>query len=376
MTARKQLLFVIGLISLIAAACGSAADSASTDAPAAEAGADTEATVQTELESTELDSDVLALVVQSIEDLSYSYEQGLSIEGEVFGQELDVTTDEAFASGEVEDDDLSINVDIGSFVLATLESTGIDASEPLFESFFRGIAEIEIDVWVVDGEIVLDLTDFANTWGGIDPTAASELSIFQDGPVSVDIERLAELGVDSDVDVSDLLDQFAQGAPIIDPSSIVDLLSSIDALEDAGTGSVNGVDVDVYNATVSLADYAEALGQDPLEGLGPLDGLGLGSDELDDAVDAEALLAAVEDLTVDLTLSIDGDELVREIVTTVDTGALLSAATAELDDPELAGGASLVVQTWQTFDNYGEDFDIVAPEAVDVTNELAGLIDS
>lgn len=226
-----------------------------------------------------------------------------------------------------------------------------------------------MSMWSTDDSVVMDLSSFVDVMGGLDPTTANELAVFRDGPVSIDFNRLRESGVDSSVDASALASQFG-GAQVTDPADLVAALASIDQLEEAGTGTVNGFAVEVYTADVSMGDYTEAIGQEGLGDLTALEGLGL------DAGFDDSMLEAIENLEVDMTLMVDGEGLVRQVTTTIDMGDIFASIAAEEGGFGLGGDVEMVVETWQTFDNYGDDFDVTPPEAVDVTNEILGLIDS
>ena len=70
------------------------------------------------------------------------------------------------------------------------------------------------------------------------------------------------------------------------------------------------------------------------------------------------------EVTVDLVVMLDEQGLVRRLVSTIDFGAAANAS-----DP-----LDVVVETWQNFDNYGEDTGITLPDAEDRTAEIAALL--
>ncbi len=349
-----------------------AEDTAADETVAAEESAADESAAEpseTRAEGVEQTTEVLALAIESVQDTSYSFEQGLNMELDILGESLIIGTDEPFITGQVDDGESALNADIGSFMLSMFESMGLSSDDAIFGNVLEGFASLEMDVWTTEDRVVMDLSDFAETFGALDPAAAAEFEVFADGPVSIDLSRLAELGVDSDIAAGDLASQFG-GAQVVDPADFVSALSSIDELEAAGVDSVNGVAVDVYIADVSFVEYSEALGQEGIGDLGSLDALGLGE------FDAAAFTDSFEDLEVDFEIMVDADGLVRQIGTTIDMSSFFSDLVALEDDPTFSGDMTMIVETWQTFDNYGQDFDISAPEARDVTSELAGLIDS
>ena len=112
-------------------------------------------------------------------------------------------------------------------------------------------------------------------------------------------------------------------------------------MTEAGTDEVNGIDVQVFDATLSMADYLAALDVD-LTGL-------LGSANVGD----------VESATVDLVVMVDADELVRRM-----------EIDLALVGPD---GSETTLTTWQEFNNYGDPFNIELPDAVDITDQISGL---
>ena len=368
---RRRVVAPVALVGLLATACGGA-DETSTAAPLDSVRNTPAESSQPIAESTTAavgspSAEVLAFAIQAAEDQTYSFQQGLSMRMNIFGQQLDVATDGPLATGIVSGDDQSINMDIGGFMVAMFESFGLDANDPLFGGALAEFQDIEMDMWVVDDQLVMDFSDFTGAFGDLDPAAASELSIFANGPVSIDLDRLAELGVDQGVAASDIANQFGQGVQITDPADIVSALRSVDALNEVGSDVVNGFDVTVYDSTVSLGEFSRAIGQDTSAALGQLGDL---------RIDEEAILAELEAIEVEMTIMLDGEGLVRQLITTMDMGSFVSSTLGEHGGFGSSADAEMLIETWQTFDDYGVDFDVVAPEATDVTSELAGLIDS
>ena len=359
MTLKKRLLPVLASVSLFAAACGGASDTAAVEEAAGLPATAVDSHAAGQTQGAEQLAEVLAVAIQSVEDTSYSFTQGVQIQSDLQGQPITIGSEEAFITGQVDGGESAINADIGTFMRDTFESMGLGAEgDPFFEGIVSSFDALQMSIWTTEDTIVLDLSDFGSALALVDPSAVDQFEVFSDGPVSVDIDRLAELSGLDDVSASDLATQFG-GAQVLDPGALVTVLSSIDALEPAGTDSVNGIAVDVYDAEVALAEYAEALGQ---EGLGDLGGI---ADLGDGGVDADS----VGEIEVEIELSVDAEGLVRQILTSTDTGGLALDGAA-------GGSGALTLETWQTFDDYGQDFDIVAPDAVDVTDELAGELGS
>lgn len=67
---------------------------------------------------------------------------------------------------------------------------------------------------------------------------------------------------------------------------------------------------------------------------------------------------------------IDGAGLLRQITTEADIGSFMRHLTA-LDPAQIEAGFELSYTTTQTFDDYDQPVEIVLPEAIDITSELA-----
>ena len=317
---------------------------------------------------------VLAYAIQASEELSYSFEQGMSMRMSMLGMDLDIAPDAAFVTGEVSGTDSRVLIDMGAFMESMFESMGMDLSDPLFAGAFGDIDTMTMEFWVVDETMVIDMSGLAASIGDLDPVAAGEFGVFADGPVSIDLGSLGSLG---STDAAAMVQQFGQGTQVTDPAALVDALRAVDAVTEVGSSDVDGTPVTVYVASLSMAEYYDALGMDIADQLGAMEDFGIdpGSDE---AAMVEAMLPAIEELTVDMTIMLDADGLVRRMETGMDMGAMMESMFGELDggDAMGMGDIEIVVHTWQNFDDYGTDITITPPSAVDRTSELAGLIDA
>jgi len=328
---------------------------------------------------------VLALVADNSESQSYSFSQGMSMRMNIGGETLDIAPEEAYVFGEVENGLTHIDMDIGLFMTAAFESLGIDISEPPFDQMMGPLAEASIESWSDDTTVVIDMSGFANAIGNLDPAAGAETALFADGPVSVDLSQV------DGIDASSLASEFGQGAQVTDPSEILDALRNVDAVTEAGTDQVNGVDVRIFNATLSMNDYYDALGVDVADQLGTT---GMGEfDSGSDAAVAEAMLPALESLEVEMVVMVDSEDLVRRMEIAIDMGAMLDAMfndpdvvaamaaeegiTADQLEDQMAmlgpNGMEMTIETWQEFDNYGEAFGLLLPDAVDITGQIGEL---
>ena len=382
----RRLVALLALLALIATACGGSADNAAsvdaaTDADSPQPVADdlgvADSDATTSPDGAAPNAQVLAFAIQASEELSYSFEQGVSMDINLGAINLAIDPEDAFVTGEIDGDNSRVNADIGSFLNSMFGSLGLDLGAQASE--FDGL---EMDVWVVDDTTVIDMSSFVTGVGGLDPTGAADLAMFADGAVAVNLSELATLSGVDDADAAALVQQFGQGAQITDPAVVLEALRTVDALDDVGSDTFDGVDVTVYEATVAMDEYLEALDLDVDDQLGGLDAFDLSAN----SADAEALqdtLEAIEGLTVDLTILLDGEGLVRRLESTVDMGAVLAAGAGSADTGDAGiGGAfdlsqiDLVVETWQNFDDYGVDIEITPPDAPDRTAEVAALLES
>ena len=314
---------------------------------------------------------MLAYAIQASEELSYSFEQGMSMRMNMLGMDLDISPDRAFVTGEVSGDDSRVLVDLGAFMTATFDSMDIDLSDPLFAGMLGDLESMSIEVWIVDSTMVIDMSGLAGSIAGLDPTAAGELSVFADGPVSID------LGAIGGTDATALVQQFGQGAQVTDPAALLDALRSVDAVSEAGSSTVDGTAVTVYEASASMTEYYAALGMDITDQLGAMEQFGVPSSSAEAAM-IGSMLPAIAGLTVEMKIMIDADGLVRRIESSMDMGAMMSAMFSDVDgaDDLGLGEVDIMVDTWQNFGDYGTAITIAPPAAVDKTSDLAGLLDS
>ncbi len=366
----RGLLILLVALAMIAAACGGAStDAASATNDAASTTTNT-APDTTSPQVRVADADVLAFAVQASEDTSYSFEQGVSLSASAAGMALDIAPDGPIASGVINGDDSVVHTDAGAFISGMFDSIGIDPA-----LFGVDLSDAAIDVWTVDNVMVIDMSAFVGSTAALDPGSATDLAIFADGPVAIDLVELAELSNFGDADAATIVQQFGGGASINDPAMVIEALRVIDALEPAGSNTVSGTPVDVFEAVVPMADFLDALDidvDDQLSGLDLFGGLDdtAGADDpvLDDAREF------VDDLEVELVVMLDADGLVRRIESTLDLGAVMASTQSSDFDGLGLGEVDAVVESWQTFADYGDEIDIVLPDAPDRTSELANLL--
>ncbi len=307
-------------------------------------------------------SQVLAFALTASKDQSFSFTQGMAMNMNMMGFEMNVAPEGAIATGTVDDGVNYTVVDIGSYMVAlfgSLDAMGT-GSDPELDAMVAALDGATMSTWATEDRVVLDMTDFIDAIQAMDPTATDDLGPLADGPVSFDP---AATGIDA----AAVMGQLTEGGQTQDPTAMLDLLQAIDTAQMTGTTTVAGRTVDVWTATASLDEYYDALGIDVSSQLGAL---GMGDDAMFDD-----LGLAFDQMTVELVVMVDGDDLVRRIETVIDMGAMMSSMVEADDAAGLFGDIEMVTSTWQEFDEYGADFDIVIPDAVDVTNEIDSLLD-
>lgn len=413
----KRLLAVFALVALFATACGSTADTQTDNAgidPNAEYGswADEDEpvddavdnAVSSEASSDDGDSDgpgqtlgspaiaddavpsvdapaapqqtaqVLAYAIEASDTLSYSFEQGLSMQLNMMGINMDISPEAGFITGQVSGDDSYVSVDLGLFMGSMFASMGLDPSDAMFADMFGDLENMTMEVWTTESTLVVDMSSLAASIGSLDPAAAGELALFADGPVSIDLAAIASFG---GTDAADIVQQFGQGAQATDPALFIESLRAVDAVTEVGPSTVGDTPVTVYSATLTMAEYYAALDMEITDQLGALDDFGLSAGGAEEAL-LESMLPALEAQTVEMTIMLDADGLVRRIETDMDLGDMMNAmfSSGEMEGAELLGDMSVQVNTWQDFDNYGDPVTIVVPDAVDRTSEFSGLLDA
>lgn len=320
---------------------------------------------------------VLALAFTAPEELSYSFTQGISMEMDMPGiGAFNIAPAEAIAHGEVEGTRSHIVMDIG--VLFTEMFASLGGGADLGDEF----DSLTMEMWSDESVLIMDMSSFAATMGSLDPATSGELDSFVNGPVLIDLSEAPGLTGTA------FASQYAQGTQVVDPALLLQSLRSVDAIRSVGSMQHDGRSVDVYDATITMTDYYEALGIDITAQLDTMGSLGLTPD--DDALFL-SISEAMSDLPVELRILIDEDQLIRRLETTIDMQPLMAAMFEDPDmlaamaaaegatTEEMAAGADLMagmrytVGTWQEFDNYGGGFDITFPEATDVTADVADL---
>ena len=385
----RRWIVLVALLALVASACGSAGTAdANTVAAADPAPVDEQPVIEHEdaadesapaekSESATATPSVLAYAIEASENLSYNFEQGMSMDMAFFGIELNADPDGAFVTGSIDGDSSYTRVDLGVFLSSMLDSFD-DLPEIDGDAAPIDFSGLVMEAWSDGDDLVLDLSQMAASFGDLDPAMGNELAPFADGPVKLDLSTLAEA---QDLDAGAIVSQFGQGAQLADPAALFDALRSIDSVSEVGIDTVNGVSVTVFEGSLNLADYTNALGTDVTGQLGGLGDLGI---DPNDPMVAD-VLGSLDDVPVAVSVMIDDEDLVRRLEITIDMSPMfesmfgsLAGGDGEVDDQmaELLGSLDMraVVSTWQTFDAYGSGDDVVLPDAEDRTAELTELL--
>ena len=323
---------------------------------------------------------VLAFAIENSETISYTFEQGMSMEMSFFGIEMNAVPTEAFITGAVDGDANYVRIDMGIFMEAMLGGfEGFGEAAPADELGSIDLSSMVMESWTDGSQQVIDMSAFVASLSAMDPAAATELAPFADGPIAIDASAVAEA---QGIDPGELLAQFETGAQYTDPAQLFEALRGIDAVSEIGTDTVNGDAVTVYAAAMSLAQYTEAMGVDIASQMGGLGDIGF---DPNDPMMAD-VMSSMDLIPVSVTIMIDENDQVRRLDISIDAapmfddllGSMLGEDASDEDLGALFGDMeiSAKIDTWQIFDNYGESVEIVLPPAEDRTEELLALIEA
>lgn len=320
---------------------------------------------------------VLAAALAQTDEQSYSFDMGMNINMNMMGMEMAMAPDGPIMSGAVSGERMYAVTDVGAFMAGTTVTDENGEVMPIPD--LGAFGDLRFEMWL-DGTIMtIDMSGMAS----LDPSISGPAA---DGPVSFD---LAEL---DDVDLEDIATEMLDGtAATMDPATAADLLRNLDSVVAVGSDEVAGRAVTVYRGALSMADYADALGEDMSE---------LGGDFLG-AGDLGAMSDDLDELTVDLTVMIDDDDLLRRMEVYVDMGPLMQSMFAaepaagdtvadrstdgELDEfgeafeeamLSVFADLTMTMDMWMEFDGYGDSVVGTAPPAVNLTDDFDSVFDS
>ena len=84
--------------------------------------------------------------MESIEDTSYSFEQGQRLESEIFGETLVIGGDTPLVHGQVDGDKSFITMEVGALFASLFESFADEA--PIPEEMLAEIDDNEMRIWI------------------------------------------------------------------------------------------------------------------------------------------------------------------------------------------------------------------------------------
>lgn len=337
--------------------------SAEDDAPRARslgAPSESEESGQPDTDVEEVAASVLAYVIENSEGVSYSFDQGFSMSFEFDDLSMQIAPSSPFVTGEVDGTNSHVRADIGVVMRETFASLGLDPDDPEFAGLGAAFDDARFEVWTEGEVMTLDMADFVSAMNEVEPGSMSELDLLSDGPVSLD------LGALEDVDPWMLTQALGEGSQVVDPSALLDALRSVESVTEVGPATVGGRDVTVYSGSLSMDDYFSAMGQDIDHQLGMFSDLGAETDGIDTST-FDSLGDALSNIDVHVTVMVDEQNLLRRMETVMNMGEMMSAMFDDSIQVEMSVGV------WQDFDQYGQSFDIEAPDAVDVTGQFNSL---
>lgn len=308
-------------------------------------------------------SAVLAAALAQAEEQSYSFDMGMEMVVSMMGMEMEMAPTGPIMSGSVSDDRMHAVMDLGEVMAGTTMTD--EFGRPVSVPELGDLGDLRVEMWLDGTVVTVDMSAMA----GLDPSITGPVA---DGPVSFDL-----LAID-DVDVDDITAEMLGGQQSLDPSSAAELLRNLDTVVEVGTDDVSGRAVTVYRGVVSMAEYSEIMGEDASDFGGDLFGMG----------DLGAIGAGFDEMTVELTVMIDDDDLLRRLEVHLDMGPLFQnlftaeqwagepTADSELDDAlaeammSMFDDLTMTMDLWMEFDGYGETVVEPAPPAVDLTAEF------
>lgn len=312
-----------------------------------------------------LDASVLAFAVEASEGLSYSFKQGFAIDMSMMGIRMNASPEAPVSTGFVDGDKLYMHADLSEFFADMMQSFGVSLDDPAYAGMADAFAQAEFEAWVDGDTMVLDMSRFVSALDDLSPGSMGALGELAEGPVSIDLSTLVD--VNAGTLVSDL------GGQGTDPSQILESLLAVEAVFETGSSTVGGVEVTVYEGSLSMEQFIESQGADLGEQMSQFGDLGTMATDPD-------VLAALDSMVVDVEVMVDADGLVRRIAFDIDMSEMFSgmgsdAATGEdfAGFDALFADAHMSFQIWQEYGDYGESFVLDLPDAVDVTSEFDSL---
>lgn len=286
----------------------------------------------------------------------------------MMGMQMDMAPTGPIMSGSVSGDRMHAVMDMGEVMSGTTMTDEFGQAVPMPE--LADLGDLRFEMWLDGTVMTIDMSAMA----GLDPSITGPVA---DGPVSFDLTQI------DDVDVDDIAAEMLGGQQSLDPASAAELLRNLDTVVEVGTDDVGGRAVTVYRGVVSMAEYSETLGEDASDFGGDLFGMG----------ELGALGSAFDEMTVELTVMIDDDDLLRRMEVHLDMGPMFQSlfsveqwadeptTDSELDQAlaeammSMFDDLAMTMDLWMEFDRYGETVVEPAPPAIDLTADFDTVFD-
>ena len=300
---------------------------------------------------------------------SYAFSQELVVEADLLGERTTLSSGVPIATGVSAGDDLMIETDLGGFVRQVMLAEG-SSEEELLDPVLTQLASIEMGLWVVGDQVTIDVVDLVNTFGAAVPfQSPGDRGPQASSPVMVNRRSLSNREV-AEVDaLLQHLVEIGHGEMVTNPIRLLAVLEELTATVEPNT--VQRVDEDeegltTYRYVVPYTDYGTGLNQNVALRL-ERSGIDLG---FNSRGWPEQMDRAIQEATVEVSVTIDREGLLRRLVTQIDVGTFAKYWTSHDLDVLNNNPFEIVYTTSTTFDQHGQPFTISPPTAVDVSSSF------
>lgn len=314
-----------------------------------------------------LAKEIVGDAIASTRQSSYAFSQELGLSSNLLGERSTLASGEPIASGFSSGEDLTITTHLGPLLREVALAEGATEGD-LEAPFVADMTSIETGLWVVGDEVTIDVSQFVDVFG---------LALFQttddrgpqaSSPVSINRPQLQALGPDGDETASRRFIAWGHGEMVTNPVEMLAVLEELSQTTDPATvsGVVNGEESATYRFQVPYIEYATALNQDVASRLERA-GINLRFNSRDWP---EQMDQAIREANVEVSVTIDGEGLLRQLTTEIDLGTFAKYWSSHDLDVLENDTFEIMEMTVTTFEQHGESFTISAPDAVDVTRDL------
>lgn len=314
-----------------------------------------------------LAKEIVGDAITSTRQSSYAFSQELGLSSNLLGERSTLASGEPIASGFSSGEDLTITTHLGPLLREVALAEGATEGD-LEAPFVADMTSIETGLWVVGDEVTIDVSQFVDVFG---------LALFQttddrgpqaSSPVSINRPQLQALGRDGDETASRRFIAWGHGEMVTNPVEMLAVLEELSQTTDPATvsGVVNGEESATYRFQVPYIEYATALNQDVASRLERA-GINLRFNSRDWP---EQMDQAIREANVEVSVTIDGEGLLRQLTTEIDLGTFAKYWSSHDLDVLENDTFEIMEMTVTTFEQHGESFTISAPDAVDVTRDL------